>query len=294
MSLARGEGPFQGAIGARPVEAPAMVIAVAATPEERLRVTQLVGEDLALLMVATRDEAIALLLGERPPPVVEGAVVEPVPDAGHAAARRGLRPAHRQLEGRVPLSPLEHDLLRCLLAELGHTWAFDVLHRQIWGNEHLGDRADVQSVVKRLRRKLRDLGVPYASAPCAAWGCGWTGGWRRPPRSVAQRLIARFSHAEVDHHADLLVEAEGPVRVSVESRTVQPWPRAAANASTSRHWARPRPRWSFRVASRATNPVSSSSTWTRWSRDGARGVDRRRGGSTARTRVASRFAPHSS
>ena len=143
-----------------------MVIAVAATPEERLRVTQLVGDELALVMVATRDEAIALLLGGAPPtPVVEGAVVEPAPEPQPLPGRPALavdsdlRTA--SWSGRsVALSPLEHDLLTCLLAEIGHTWAFDVLHRQIWGNEHLGDRSDVQSVVKRLRRKLRDLGCP--------------------------------------------------------------------------------------------------------------------------------------
>ena len=60
----------------------------------------------------------------------------------------------------VPLSPLEHDLLNCLLADIGHTFAFADLHNHVWGNEHLGDRSDVQSVVKRLRRKLRDLGCP--------------------------------------------------------------------------------------------------------------------------------------
>ncbi len=59
------------------------------------------------------------------------------------------------------LSPLEYDLLRCLLERVGRTWPFEVLHRQVWGNDHLGDRSDVQSVVKRLRRKLRGLGCPF-------------------------------------------------------------------------------------------------------------------------------------
>ena len=65
-------------------------------------------------------------------------------------------------EGRsVSLSPLEHDLLLCLVREFGHTIPFADLHRQVWGNDHLGDRSDVQSVVKRLRRKLSDLGSPF-------------------------------------------------------------------------------------------------------------------------------------
>ena len=65
---------------------------------------------------------------------------------------------------------------------VGHTWPFADLHHQVWGNAHLGDRSDVQSVVKRLRRKLRDLGCPPRSWPSAAWVCGWSIGVPRPTR----------------------------------------------------------------------------------------------------------------
>ena len=61
----------------------------------------------------------------------------------------------------MPLSPLEHDLLVCLLREVGRTWTFARIHRRVWGNDHLGGRDDVQSVVKRLRRKLHALSSPY-------------------------------------------------------------------------------------------------------------------------------------
>lgn len=150
MSLARGEGR-------------ALVIAVAATPLERVRLARIVGEHAALMLVASRDEAVALLVGDRCRP-----------DAGDDEdASRGPREAPgpglridsdlrtASYQGRsVALSPLEHDLLRYLLTEVGHTWPFDALHREVWGNGHLGGRADVQSVVKRLRRKLRDLRCP--------------------------------------------------------------------------------------------------------------------------------------
>lgn len=151
MSLARGEEP-----------GPALVIAVAATLEERLRLVRLVDEQTAVLLVGTREEAVSLLLaddlaaGEVPAPQL--AAVPPVAVAD-LTIDSDLRTASYD-GASVPLSPLEHDLLRCLLDDVGHTWPFDVLHREIWGTGHLGGLADVQSVVKRLRRKLKDLRCP--------------------------------------------------------------------------------------------------------------------------------------
>lgn len=155
MPLARGEGRIEPeAIGATSVVRPALVIAVASTPQERLRLARVVGEHAALMLVASPDEAIALLLEyDRTGPA---AAPSPTPEL---SVDSDLRTA--EYHGRcVPLSPLEHDLLSCLLSEVGHTWPFDALHREIWGNGHLGGHADVQSVVKRLRRKLRDLRCP--------------------------------------------------------------------------------------------------------------------------------------
>ncbi len=61
-----------------------------------------------------------------------------------------------------------------------------------------------------------------------------------------------------DPHADLLVEPErAGARVRRAARTASaPRAVASANVSTRRAWASPLPRWSFRVASRATNPQS--------------------------------------
>ena len=159
----------------------------------------LVGQDVTVMMVASREEAVALLLGNDPPPAAPGrrAGGGPTPGDEHRlTVDSDLRTASYQGVS-VPLSPLEHDLLRCLVREAGRTWPFEILHREIWGTGHLGGLADVQSVVKRLRRKLRDLRCPVGSARSVGSGCGWTGGWRRPPRSVAQRLIARCSQTEV-------------------------------------------------------------------------------------------------
>jgi len=149
MSLARGE-TFDARIGmADPADRPALLIAVAPTHEERLRVARLLGEDVAVMVVASREEAVALLLGDEPKRV--STIGLTVDSDLRTASYQGVS---------VPLSPLEHDLLRCLVREAGRTWQFEILHREIWGTGHLGGLADVQSVVKRLRRKLRDLRCP--------------------------------------------------------------------------------------------------------------------------------------
>ena len=187
MSLARGENPIHE--GPRGMSAeggtPPVVIVIAPSAEERLRLAGLVNDEVPVLLVSSRAEAVALLGGdeERAPELsvltsaqaaARGpAVVEPLP-----AARTTRKRAYESIgeavgididsdwrvaswsDKAVSLSPLEHDLLRCLLGDLGRTLTFERLHRQVWGNDHLGGRSDLQSVVKRLRRKLRDLGSP--------------------------------------------------------------------------------------------------------------------------------------
>jgi Transcriptional regulatory protein, C terminal len=199
MSLARGEDLVHEGLARSPVvtDVPAVVIAITPSMEERLRVAQL-NAHAPVLLVSTREEAVALLTGgaSSPPlprtePPIETVVAEPlggpvaesVPGAEIADQPPGLpQPVEPgsvervhgpvglvvdsdwrvlRWEGRsVPLSPLEHDLLVCLLADSARTWTFEHIHRQVWGNDHLGGRDDVQSVVKRLRRKLRELGSP--------------------------------------------------------------------------------------------------------------------------------------
>ena len=147
MPLSRGVVPAP--------ERPTVLIAIAASPEERLRLAAHSGP---LLLVGSPEEALAVL-------EAMGSVAVAGPVARPAAGDERLevdsdRRTARWRERTVPLSPLEHDLLTCLLSELGRTWSFAKLHHDVWGNDHLGGRADLQSVVKRLRRKLRELGSP--------------------------------------------------------------------------------------------------------------------------------------
>jgi DNA-binding response OmpR family regulator len=102
-------------------------------------------------------------------------------------------------ESSVALSPLEHDLLLCLLDVPLRTWTFELLHRTVWGNDHLAGRDDVQSVVKRLRRKLRDIASPLGI---------------RAVRGVGLRIV--------DHRQPLPVErsAAVPTRAAPADTTV--------------------------------------------------------------------------
>lgn len=58
------------------------------------------------------------------------------------------------------LTPLEFGLLEALAVVPGQVRRFPDLVREVWGTSHLGDGAQVHSVVKRLRRKLEDLRAP--------------------------------------------------------------------------------------------------------------------------------------
>ena len=199
MSLARAEGPFQQGATAAAGGGSAVVIAVAPRAEERLRLAQMIGDHASVVLVGTRAEAIAVLLGELPGlPEKQEPMFGVPPAAPTPVARHGPVIVDSDLRiatwegGRCPLSPLEHDVLCCLLAELGHTWPFEALHRQVWGNDHLGDRSDVQSVVKRLRRKLRELGCPTEIQAVRGVGIRLVDRRRRsrPPRRRIPRLAA--------------------------------------------------------------------------------------------------------
>ena len=158
MSLARGEALVpEGAAGPSTTDGTAVVIAIAPSAEERLRVARIVGDHAPLLLVSSREEAVAVL----------GAALEhhESPTAVPGATTAGTQVDSelrvlRHKEAHVPLTPLEHDLLLCLLDPPLRTWASAELHRAVWGNDHLGGGDDLQSVVKRLRRKLRLVSSP--------------------------------------------------------------------------------------------------------------------------------------
>ena len=144
---------------------PSLVIGIASSSAERRQLAQLLGGTESFLIVSSAHQARRFLdLVRRPalapapqPPAADEAPAEP--------PRRGLavdsdRRVLRWREREIGLTPLEHDLIVCLTGTPGQVWTYARLHRAVWGNDHLGRRSDMHSVVRRLRRKLGRLDAP--------------------------------------------------------------------------------------------------------------------------------------
>ncbi|MFF0468377.1 winged helix-turn-helix domain-containing protein [Micromonospora zamorensis] len=131
-----------------------LLIAVTPSPAERIRLAERLDGIAPLLLVADLDELRRLISA---PQQVAAAASEPPPvaalviDSSRSSARCGDR--------EIDLTRLEHDLLTCLITEPARVWSYAELHRSVWGDEGRERKADVQSLVKRLRRKLHDLGT---------------------------------------------------------------------------------------------------------------------------------------
>jgi DNA-binding response OmpR family regulator len=72
----------------------------------------------------------------------------------------------------LDLSRLEFDLLHTLLAGAGRVLTREHLLEQVWGYDFPGDTRAVDSVVKRLRAKLREID-PQADCITAVRGLGY-------------------------------------------------------------------------------------------------------------------------
>lgn len=151
-----------------------LVVLVAGSVEDRLRVVSQLGDDTPLLVVSTAQEAVAFLGGADGPEGghrTQAPAAEPSPaHAGrHTVASRRRENDLRLLEDRravavgtteVSLTPLEYGVLASLLTARGRVRSFADLSREVWGTSHVGDGAQVHAVVKRLRRKLAAAEAP--------------------------------------------------------------------------------------------------------------------------------------
>ncbi|MFI2666514.1 winged helix-turn-helix domain-containing protein [Micromonospora carbonacea] len=145
---------------------PSLAIGIASSASHRRRLAELFGGSEAVLIVSSVDQARRFL------GVAGGPATAPADAAAQRVAVTAVAPAatalsidsdRRVLRWRnreIGLTPLEHDLLRCLVGTPGHTWTHRRLHREVWGTERLGRGSDLHSVVRRVRRKLARLGVP--------------------------------------------------------------------------------------------------------------------------------------
>lgn len=143
---------------------PSLVIGVAASAAERRQLAQVLGGTETFLLVSSAHQARRFLeLVRKPGPAPAG---DPdgrtAPDAGTPPSELSVDSDRRVLRWRgreVGLTPLEHDLLRCLVDTPGQVWTYARLHRAVWGNDHLGRGSDMHSVVRRIRRKLTRVGA---------------------------------------------------------------------------------------------------------------------------------------
>lgn len=152
-----------------------LVVLVAGSVEDRLRVVSQLGDDTPLLVVSTAQEAAAFLAGtdtsEGGGQRTQGRPADPPPAHAPAptVASRRRENDLRLLEDRravavgtteVSLTPLEYGVLAALLTGRGRVRSFADLSREVWGTSHVGDGAQVHAVVKRLRRKLAAAEAP--------------------------------------------------------------------------------------------------------------------------------------
>ncbi|HYJ68251.1 MAG TPA: winged helix-turn-helix domain-containing protein [Nocardioidaceae bacterium] len=137
-----------------------VVICIADEPRERAR---LAGRfDGAGVMVLASDlESAQSFLGTIQP----GAPEPPVEHSQRVVRVDGLRLnlAHHLAtwhDRPLQLTPHELKVLGCLASSPGRLWTYQQLHDDAWDDAYFTGPAAVQSVVKRLRAKLRGSSLP--------------------------------------------------------------------------------------------------------------------------------------
>lgn len=133
---------------------PSVVVCISDDPDERGRLAAQF-DGAGLLLIATDPEtagAFLTRLGTNP-----GA------DDLSMVRLGGLSLDHHEAKWqgrRLPLTPYELKVLACLAARPGRIWTYQQLHDHAWDGSYFTGPAAVQSVIKRLRAKLRQAGVP--------------------------------------------------------------------------------------------------------------------------------------
>ncbi len=135
-----------------------LLIAVTPSPAERIRLAERIDGAAPLLLVADLDELRRLIAGPQLPARAPSAPA-PAAAVGDILLIDSARSVARCRDREISLTRLEHDLLICLTAEPLRAWSYAELHRSVWHDDGRHRKADVQSLVKRLRRKLNELGT---------------------------------------------------------------------------------------------------------------------------------------
>ena len=158
----------------------ALVVLMSACSVEGLR-TLAAAWDGPVLVVGSPEEARELI-GAAPTGDEPAASEEP-DGPGPALSLDPDRQVVEDGAGGIPLTMLEFRFLQALNVRPGRLCSFEELTQQVWGTPHIGDVAQVHSLVKRLRRKLRALARPVRL---------------QAVRGLGFRLVAPGSLAPVD------------------------------------------------------------------------------------------------
>ncbi|MEZ5098059.1 MAG: winged helix-turn-helix domain-containing protein [Nocardioides sp.] len=128
-----------------------LVVVVSPDPQLQAEVVRRLAGLVAVLAVSDAAHAIAQLRQDEP------AVTGPLP-AELLVDSREHRVVYRGVP--LPLTQHEHVLFTLMASDPGRAWTHDQLHREVWGSPHLPSASDLQSTVKRLRRKLDEAAIP--------------------------------------------------------------------------------------------------------------------------------------
>lgn len=152
---------------------PAVVVCVAGSVEERGRLAAQF-DGTGVLVIASDPAVAAAFLSQLQTPEDQQSA------GGTDTIRVGdLRLDHHEATWRgrlLPLTPYELKVLACLAERPGRIWTYQQLHDRAWDGSYFTGPAAVQSVIKRLRGKLRHAGVPLHIDAARGLGFRLTGG----------------------------------------------------------------------------------------------------------------------
>jgi DNA-binding response OmpR family regulator len=132
-----------------------LLVCVSPDPGVRERVARQLDGGGIVVMCPDVDALLALLTAAVPvPSAPPAALPAPGPDLvvdvdDHQVRWRGTA---------LPLTRLEVDLVAQLASQPVRVWPYDRLFAAVWGSSYLGDNSILHSAMKRLRRKLREVG----------------------------------------------------------------------------------------------------------------------------------------
>jgi two-component system, OmpR family, response regulator MtrA len=135
-----------------------LLVCVSPDPGVRERVARQLDGGGIVLMCPDMDALRALLTGVGPVPAT------PLPDSGAPPSPPSdlvIDVDDHQVRWRgtaLPLTRLEVELIAQLATPPMRVWPYDRLFAAVWDVAYLGDNSILHSAVKRLRRKLRDVG----------------------------------------------------------------------------------------------------------------------------------------